>query len=241
MRLGDIVARYPQTRALMEQFGLDYCCGGKHTLAEAAGQVDKDPQEITARLNEALETTEQDPQTNFPAMSSTELADYIESTHHSFMHEQLPRLSALITKVQGAHSQRHGAMLTSLRQVYEQLKAEIEMHLEKEEQILFPYIRQIETFAKGLGEVPQVHCGSVQNPINQMEYEHDVAGGALAKMRELTDDYAVPDDGCESFKALYEGLAALEQDLHQHIHLENNILFPKAIALERTMMHKQDV
>ena len=102
----------------------------------------------------------------------------------------------------------------------------------KEEQILFPYIRQIEAYANRNGPKPEVHCGSVANPITQMEFEHDNAGNALVEMRKLTDNYARPEDACKTFDALYEGLAAMEADLHEHIHLENNILFPKAIELE---------
>ena len=102
----------------------------------------------------------------------------------------------------------------------------------KEEQILFPYIRQIEEYATTKGPKPQVHCGTVANPITQMEHEHGNAGNALKRMRELTNNYTLPDDGCTTFSTLYEGLAAMEDDLHEHIHLESSILFPKAIDME---------
>jgi regulator of cell morphogenesis and NO signaling len=239
MSLGDIGARYPQIREALEQLGLDYCCGGKQSLGQAAAQAGHDPGAIQAKLTEIAERTPRTEKTDFPALSATELVEHIESTHHVFMRRQLPRLTSLLEKVQRVHKQHHGAMLEVLAQTFGILKADIELHLDKEEQILFPYIRQIEAFAQQQGPLPQMHCGTVQNPINQMEYEHDEAGAALSKMREVTDNYRLPDDGCETFKALYDGLADLEQDLHQHIHLENNILFPKAVRLEQSITQNQ--
>jgi len=125
-------------------------------------------------------------------------------------------------------------MLAALGKVLADLKSDIEMHLVKEEQILFPYIRQIEAYAQGRGPAPQVHCGSIQNPIRQMEYEHEEVAAALAQMHRLTDDFTLPGDACSSFRALYDGLRDLEADLHEHIHLENNILFRKAIEVQGT-------
>jgi regulator of cell morphogenesis and NO signaling len=148
------------------------------------------------------------------------------------MKEQLPRLSTMLGKVKKAHGDKHGEMLTELEAVYGSLREEIEMHLMKEEEILFPYIHQIEAYATKQGPKPQVHCGTIVNPITQMEHEHENAGRALEQMRKLTNNYTLPDDGCTTFAALYEGLAAMEDDLHEHIHLENSILFPKAIDLE---------
>ncbi len=123
-------------------------------------------------------------------------------------------------------------MLERLKHSYTSLKTDIEMHLQKEEQILFPLIRQIEAFQQGRGPAPEMHCGSIGNPIRQMEHEHDVAGQFLTQMRQITENYSLPKDACPTFTALYKGLDALEKDLHEHIHLENNILFPKAQDLE---------
>jgi regulator of cell morphogenesis and NO signaling len=148
------------------------------------------------------------------------------------MREQLPRLQDLLAKVLKAHGPKHGTMLNPLQGTYNSLRQEIEQHLMKEEQVLFPYIRQIDEAASRGKPAPEMHCGSVQNPIRQMEHEHDNAGNALSRMRQLTDNYTLPGDACNTFRALYDGLQALEDDLHQHIHLENNILFPKAIKLE---------
>lgn len=134
-----------------------------------------------------------------------------------------------------AHGIKHGEMLARLQRLYDGLHAELDTHLMKEEQILFPAIKAIDAFVNGKGEKPVVQCGSVANPIRQMEAEHDSAGEALAGIRQATDSYRLPADACLTFKALFDGLQTLEADLHEHIHLENNILFPKSIKLEEGM------
>jgi regulator of cell morphogenesis and NO signaling len=234
MTVGELVARYPQTRKTLEKWGIDYCCGGKHDLKTAAVEKAINLDALLAALNEAMQTAQVHDvsEQNWTTAALAELADHIEAKHHTFMKEQLPRLSLMLAKVKKAHGDKHGQMLTELEDVYLSLREEIEMHLMKEEQILFPYIRQIEEYATRKGPKPHVHCGSVANPITQMEHEHENAGRALEQMRKLTNNYTVPDDGCATFAALYEGLAAMEDDLHEHIHLENNILFPKAVELE---------
>jgi regulator of cell morphogenesis and NO signaling len=148
------------------------------------------------------------------------------------MREALPRLDNLLNTVIGAHGARHGDMLRALRTTFAGLRQEIEMHLMKEEQVLFPYIRQMEESVSRSGAVPPMHCGTVRNPVRQMEAEHENAGEALASMRSLTEDYTLPADACPTFAALYEGLQDMEADLHEHIHLENNILFPRAEQME---------
>jgi regulator of cell morphogenesis and NO signaling len=231
----DLVVKYPRTRPVLERFGIDYCCGGGHTLKDAAAEKGVVLDALFAALKDSIETpvadsSERERDWSFAPL--TELADHIEERHHTFMKEQLPRLHELMAKVLKAHGPRHGEMLSQLQDVYQSLRREIEQHLMKEEQILFPGIRQIDACAHEGGKKPELHCGSVQNPIRQMEHEHDNAGAALAKMRELTSDYTLLDDACNTFAALYDGLRDLEDDLHEHIHLENNILFPKSIELE---------
>ena len=189
---------------------------------------------MLADLTQALDTGEQDTTSahDWRSVALTDLADHIEQTHHVFMKEQLPHLAALLDKTLQAHGQKHGDMLDQLKQSFISLKTDIEMHLAKEEQILFPLIRQMEAFQRGQGPTPEMHCGTIGNPIRQMEHEHDAAGQLLAQMRRGTDNYTLPEDACPTFAALFEGLDALEKDLHEHIHLENNILFPKAQNLE---------
>jgi regulator of cell morphogenesis and NO signaling len=156
------------------------------------------------------------------------------------MKQQLPRLQGLLAKVYNAHHQNHGQMLTDLRQILEMLQDDIEMHLAKEERILFPYIRQIETYANEKRPMPEMHCGTVQNPIGQMEYEHQQVAEALSRIKEITSNFHLPDDACNTFRALYDSLKDLEADLHEHIHLENNVLFPRAVELESSVPKLQE-
>jgi regulator of cell morphogenesis and NO signaling len=235
-QVGKLVVKFPQVRQTLEKLGIDYCCGGKLSIQETAENLGLSADGVIKDLRRAIEdSTDKQQYRDWSTESLTELAGHIEETHHSFMKEQLPRLEQLLDKTLNAHKEKHGQMLTALKETYTALKSEIELHLAKEEQILFPFIRQIENFQQNQSDKPELHCGSVENPIGQMEYEHDNAGKALDKMRQITLDYKLPEDTCNTFKALYDGLKALEADLHEHIHLENNILFPRAIELEKSM------
>lgn len=236
LSLGEIVVLYPQVRELLEQLGLDYCCGGKQPLAEAVAAAGLDLKTIVDKLEQSLaQDCSAAPHVNWAAQPLTVLADHILETHHVFTKAQLVRIDALLTKVENAHHTRHGVMLDALREAFDPLKAELDAHLLKEEQILFPSIKAIDAYMTGQGARPVIHCGSVAHPIRQMEHEHDSAGDALVKMREITGGYHLPSDACETFKALYDALAALEADLHHHIHLENNILFPASAKQEEAM------
>jgi regulator of cell morphogenesis and NO signaling len=160
-------------------------------------------------------------------MGPAELVDHIESTHHRYLHEELPRLAALTQKVVGVHGGRHPE-LREVEATYAELQADLEPHLMKEERVLFPMIRELAESRT----LPSFHCGSISNPISMMLLEHDRAGELLAALRELTDGYQPPADGCASYRALYTGLEELEADTHLHVHKENNILFPAVVALE---------
>lgn len=234
LSVGQVVARYPQTRKTLEEMGIDYCCGGKQPISEACKKAGLNCREVTQRLSEVIQQPDQTPSANWLKASLTELSDHIEKQHHTYLRENLPRLTKLAEKVYAAHRETHGEMIEQLIRSLELLRVDIEMHLAKEEQILFPIIRQMDA-SKDQGETPAFHCGSIQNPIGQMEYEHDAAGDMLEQMRKITSEYDLPPDACQSFKALYDGIQDLEQDLHQHIHLENNILFPRAAQLESTL------
>lgn len=234
--VAEIVLRHPLLRPRLEQLGIDYCCGGKKTLLEAVKHAGLDLETVLTVLTNALAHSKAAAsETDWTTASLTDLATHILDTHHLFTKAQLPRIDLLLAKVQKAHRASHGPLLDAVRSAFDPLRAELEAHLMKEEQILFPAIIAIDGFLSGRNEKPVVHCGSVAHPIRQMEHEHDGAGEILAKMRRLTHNYQLPEDACETFKALYEALAALEADLHEHIHLENNILFPGSIAQEVTM------
>lgn len=225
--VGSLVAERPGRARLLEVLGLDYCCGGRKALADACAELGLDTAAVLRDLaaDDAAVTAEPDVR---PAdMGLAELADHIEATHHAFMRSELPRVSVLAERVVRAHGDTHPEML-QVRSVFEALRQELEAHLQKEEIVLFPICRDLEAATA----LPAFHCGSVANPIRVMEMEHDSAGGALAMFRELTGNYTTPEDGCSTYTALLDALQGLEADLHQHIHKENNILFPRAIALE---------
>lgn len=150
------------------------------------------------------------------------------------MKKQMPRIDALLDTVLAAH-RPHADMIMAMRRVFDSLRMEIDEHLMKEEMILFPYIKQLDAMAANREPFSPMHCGTVANPIRQMQHEHDSAGAALAELRKLTSDYTLPGDDCLTFAELYQSLQELEADLHEHIHLENNILFPKAIQIEDTL------
>lgn len=217
--LGELVAEVPGRAAVLDRLGLDYCCRGQRTLADACTEAGLAADVVVAELGTATSQTVDHP--TEPAA----LADHIEATHHSYLHAELPTLDALATKVAGVHGERHPE-LADVHRLVVALRADLEPHLIKEERVLFPAIRAL---AEGVRGFP---FGTVQNPIRMMSMEHDRAGDLLASLREVTGGYRVPDDGCASYRSLYERLAELEADTHQHIHLENNVLFPAAVALE---------
>jgi regulator of cell morphogenesis and NO signaling len=232
----DLVGRYPQTRPVFERHGIDYCCGGGKPLADAARECGQGLAKLIDALKEALdrpigqaETDEED----WHTASLGELIRHIVDEHHAYMKAALQRLRSLIPNVLKAHAAQHGDMLRQVQAIFNDLDEEISSHLMKEEQVLFPSIISAETHAQKGGPVLSAPCGSVCHPIQQMEYEHESAGRSLAALREVTCDYALPSDACPTFRAVYEELQRMEADLHQHIHLENNILFPRAIELEK--------
>lgn len=228
--VGQLVVQRPARARVFERFGIDYCCGGQTPLHAACAAGGLDPQDVVRALHEADADLSLTGATDWTNASLADLVANIVDTHHAYLRRELPRLTQLVTKVRAAHGARRPE-LTEVEAVYGDLRAELEAHMMKEERILFP---MIETMASG-GACATVHCGSVQNPIRVMEHEHDSAGAALARLRELTAGYAPPADACNSYRALLGGLAELEADLHTHIHKENNILFPRAVELEATL------
>lgn len=232
----DFVVRHPELREPLESLGIDYCCGGARPLGPAAEAAGKTWEEVRQTLEAAHAEAQRQPRpTDWSAASATALADHILTTHHVFTKAQLDRLDPLLAKVQRAHAREHGGLLDGVRRLFGALAEELRAHLWKEEQILFPSIKALDAFVAGTGQRPELHCGRIEHPIRQMLVEHDHAGDALAELRRITAGYRLPADACPSFAALYDGLQALERDLHEHIHLENNILFPTSVEQERSL------
>lgn len=229
--LGELVAQKPLRAKVFDEFGLDFCCGGKQTLEEACRKKNINLSKVLKRIAEDEYTNDAEDQWNESSLAK--LIDNIESTHHAYLKKELPRLSGLADKVAKVHGERAPQMV-ELSQVFRQLKEEIEQHTMKEEMVLFPYIKQLEN--RESQSTPPF--GTVANPIRCMESEHDDAGQALFKMRELTNEYSPPEDACGSWKALLGGLAHLDKDLRTHIHKESSILFPKALQLEEQVFSR---
>ncbi len=230
--IGEAAARIPAIKPAFEQLGIDYCCGGNRKLQAEMEQNSITLDQLVAAMQQTASDASGDKSRDWTSASLTELIEHILITHHVFMKRELPRIGGLLAKVTAAHGKQHGQLLHDLADTFQGLREEIEQHLFKEEEILFPMVVAIEAFMSGNGERPVSHCGTVMNPIRQMEHEHENAGAALVRMRQLANDYQLPDDACMTFGTLYEALAAMEKDLHEHIHLENNILFPAAVELE---------
>ena len=226
----EIALEQPSAIRVFEKFGIDYCCGGRKLLAEAcaAGNL-----EIDAVI-EALEAADRKPDLdveNWADKPLQSLSAHIANTHHAYVKRELPRLAELGQKV--VH--RHGSTKPELPVIADtlmQLGEELTQHLAKEEAILFPYIAGLEQSVSHGTPKPQSCFGTVANPIAMMTQEHDAAGALIAEIRRLSGNFTTPVDACPTFHAFYDGLREFEQDLHQHIHLENNILFPRAIELE---------
>ena len=231
----ELVGRHPQIRKIFEKYGIDYCCGGGKCLTEAAKESQAALPDLVREIEAALlaeSTRTATAEKDWYESPLHELIDHILKVHHAYMHEALPRLRELVRKVLHAHGARHGDMLRQVHDLYNALDTELSSHLRKEEEVLFPYIADAEAHRQEDPEGPAACFGSVRIPIRQMEAEHESAGEVLAQIRKVTDNYSLPDDACPTFRALYEELEQMEKDLHQHIHLENNILFPRAITAE---------
>ena len=220
------VAERPRTADVFEELKVDYCSEGAVPLSQACEAKQLDTSTVLSRLNEAGSGGGQNREENWLGSGLGELCDHIEATHHAYLRSALPRLTERIAKVVAAHGANH-PKLRELQQVFSALRAELEPHMMKEEQILFPAIRQLESASLR----PEFPFGTVADPIGMMEHEHDVAGKALAQIRALTDDFQPPDDACNTYRVMLDSLQTLERDLHQHIHKENNILFPRSLQL----------
>ncbi len=225
MTVGALVAQRLGRARVFERFGIDFCCGGKRPLAEACAARGVPAERVLEALSEedSRPAEADDP----AAMGMGELADHIVEKHHRYLRSELPRLSAMMDKVIKAHGEGHPE-LWECGQVLGDLRSELEMHMMKEEQVLFPMVHELERAES----MPMFHCGTVRNPIRMMEHEHDDAGQALAALRRLTADYTPPADACTTYRVLLYSLAELERDMRVHIHKENNVLFPRAAEAE---------
>jgi len=227
-KIGDVVLDMPESMRLFEKLDLDYCCGGHRTLEQVCGQAKLNVDDVigmVASLRSPAKS-ETDPKA-WATATLGDLISHIEAKHHSFTRDELNRVAPLMEKVLRVHGDRHPE-LARISECLVNLYDDLMPHLQKEEQILFPYIRSLE----GGAGATEACFGSVQGPIGAMQAEHEQAGELLREIKSLTCDHTPPEDACGSFQSLYMGLKALEEDLHLHIYLESHLLFPRAIDLE---------
>ena len=228
----ELALEIPAATRLFEKLGIDYCCGGGQTLEQACHAASLSISQVEDSLDAVRRAAPASAgERNWQAAPLADLLAHIESSHHAFTRQEIARLGPLFDKVCSAHGKNHPELL-HLRDIFTGLGAELTTHLMKEEMVLFPYIVRLEEAAVAQEPAPPTPFGSVRNPVAMMINEHDGAGAALRALRETSHGYQVPPDACLSFLTLYRALAALEADLHQHIHLENNVLFPRAIQME---------
>ncbi len=214
--VGEIAVDHPLATRVFARHNIDFCCGGGRPLAEVCTRLGLDTVAMLKEIQQELASSDE-PERRWDEAPLEDLIDHILTAYHRPLDEELPRLEAMVRKVHNVHGEKDPERFAELLAVYLALKAELQEHMMKEEQILFPMIRQ------GRGAM-------ASGPVSVMMHEHDSAGNALRRLRELTNDYQPPEGACTTWRALWHGLAALETALHEHIHLENNILFPRALA-----------
>jgi regulator of cell morphogenesis and NO signaling len=228
--VGEIVAADYRTAAIFERHGIDFCCGGARTLDQACRHAGADTMAVLREIEDATAA----PAAGAPRFTTwglATLAEYIVANHHAFVRQQLPLMLQHARRIAEVHGDRHPE-LPRVAALVEEIADEMTSHMMKEERILFPYITLLEAATLQQREIPAAPFGSVANPIRMMEAEHESAGHAMLEIRELTGGFVPPPDACATYTICLQELQAFEADLHAHVHLENNILFPKASAME---------
>jgi len=229
--IGELVAEDYRMATVFQKYGIDFCCGGGITIEAACKKKNISAEELFASLEAA--TKEKSTQTiDYQSWPLDLLADYIEKKHHRYIVETTPAIQQYLDKLCKVHG-HHNPELLEIKEQFNASAGELAVHMKKEELILFPYIRKMVAAKNNHKEIGQAGFGTIENPIYMMMQEHEVEGDRFKKMSELSDSYTPPSHACNTYKVAYLLLKEFEEDLHLHIHLENNILFPKAIELEK--------
>lgn len=232
--IGEIVAQNYKAAAVFKSYNIDFCCKGNRTIYEACAQRGIPEEALKKALEKAVQETDSG-SPKFDSWASDLLADYIEKKHHRYVKRILPEINAYLDKVCKVHGNNHPELF-EVQKLFRESARELANHMQKEEIILFPFVRKLaEADAGDKKNINRPPFGTVGNPIEMMMHEHDAEGERFRKIAQLTDGYTPPVDACNTYKVAFALLQEFEEDLHQHIHLENNILFPKAIALEEQM------
>lgn len=233
--IGEIVSHDWRKAEVFKKYGIDYCCGGKRTVTEACLKKGIDPVQVETEL-EQVSARPTENRNNFNMWELDFLIDYIVNNHHRYVKESIPFLRELSHKVSQVHGDFHPELL-EIEQHTQAVIEELTMHMRKEEMILFPYIKELVLAKKTAAPLVPPPFGTIVNPIGMMEAEHASAGNALEAIEKLSDQFTPPSYACTSYQVLFAKLKEFQQDLHQHVHLENNILFPKAIGLEAELLN----
>lgn len=230
--VSEIARQYPAAVPVFEALGIDYCCGGNRPLELACAKHNVALNLVLSDLSSVLVTRPAEDERHWTTASLADLSAYIVEQHHAYAKRELPRLAALAAKVKARHGHLHPE-LHQIREIVNALHSEMCTHMLKEEQVLFPRLKVVEDAAEAGVPPAPAFFGALINPIRHMMNDHDDTGHLLKSLRNLTHNYRLPEDACASYRALYDGLEAFEKDVHQHIHLENNILFPRALEFEQ--------
>lgn len=230
--IGEMVAGDFRKAQVFKKWNIDFCCGGKKTLEEICSKKGIAIQELK---NELTAIDQQNSSLSYNTWEPDFLADYIINTHHAYVKENLPFIQGLADKVARVHGDKHPETI-KIAAVFAEIAQDFGMHLMKEENILFPYIKQLAQAQRENRKISAPAFGTVNNPTRMMEMEHEQAGEDMAQIRELTDNYVLPPGACATYNVLYKKLEEFENDLFNHVHLENNLLFPKAIAMEKQVL-----
>jgi regulator of cell morphogenesis and NO signaling len=229
----ELAIEIPNATRTFEKLGIDYCCGGGKSLSDACMHAHLPVEDVLRALEQGGSFTPA-AEASLPDFTNGALGNLIEhivTTHHVYVKQEIPRLQQLLHKVVSVHGNNHPE-LGKIQQTFQGMAAELTSHMMKEEHILFPHIVALEKAVNTGRPKPTPVFGTVSNPVHMMQMEHDSAGAALKSISELSGNYTPPDGACFSYKTLYSALKEFEEDLHQHVHLENNILFPRAITME---------
>lgn len=231
--IGQIVARDYRKAQVFKNLGIDFCCGGKKTIAEVCEKKGIDPAEVERQL-EAVKGEATNSENDFQNWDLGFLSDYIINTHHRYVRDNTTFILEIAQKVARVHGDRHPE-LVRVAQLFERIGNDLTLHMIKEEKILFPFIKELAQVYNSGGMLPSANFGKISVPIQVMDSEHEQVGGDFETIREITGNYTLPADVCSSYTILFKKLEEYENDLHRHVHLESNILFPKAIQLEKEL------
>ena len=229
-KVSEIVLSDPAAIRILEDAGIDYCCGGAKSLGDACMQVNIRPEDILERLRQSHDFAVPEEQA-WTHVDLSKLTQHIRERHHKYVRDAIPRVRSLLVKVRAKHFEKHPEV-EEVVWLFEEVAREMLLHMQKEEQILFPHIDSLAQAAREQAPVKTPVFESVTNPIYMMMREHDSAGELVRKIRLATCNYSAPADACATFRSTYQELRRFEEDLHLHVHLENNILFPRAVELE---------